>query len=89
MSQPKLIKVGLAIFVSATAVGVMPTVIGMITAFNKASEKGSTDPAELSSDIGYAMTLTAAMMPVAAIGICMLIGGLIMPSRRYGKWKRG
>jgi len=73
-----MIKTGLGLIVISILAGVTPTVFIMVSVFNNAANERSVDASKLSSDISSAMIWTAALMPVAFAGLCILVAGLIL-----------
>lgn len=82
MARPALIKAGSGIMVISIAVGVAPTVIAMMRAFNQgASNDGSVDAEALADIIGMSMLLSLFMFPVLVLGLVLLIVGILAGSK--------
>ncbi|MDA3963419.1 MAG: MotA/TolQ/ExbB proton channel family protein [Planctomycetota bacterium] len=65
--------------VASVIAGLMPTLIGMVAAFHAAANDGEAVSTEqLAESVGGAMVWTAIFLPVAVIGVAVLIMGLVM-----------
>lgn len=74
----KVLVSGVVLLVGAMIFGVGGTVIGMIHSFNNAAaSSGSTSPDKLAEGIGNSLISTAIGVPVAVIGLSLIIGGIV------------
>jgi len=60
------------------ALGVIGTVIGMIGSFDTLGKAGVADPESLASNVGISLMSTATGIVLGAIGLCILIAGVII-----------
>ena len=78
MKNPvKLMIAGAVLFVGSLIFGVGGTVVGMISSFNQVASSGQADTEKLSEEIGTSLIPTMIGMPIAFIGLCLLVGGVI------------
>jgi len=76
MKRPTLLCliVGLTLLVGGPLLGLLGTVLGMASAFHKVTAQADTSaPAELAWEIHLALLSTAAGIPVAAVGLVLVI----------------
>ena len=73
----KVAMAGAFLLVGSLAAGLSGTAIGMIQAFNTGATSGEDSNAELSEAVGSSLRLTALLLPLAFIGLCLLVGGII------------
>ncbi len=78
MARMAYVKFGAAVTISSMIVGCTTTAFAMTKSFTQTSERGSTDPGELSESVASAMVYTAMASPVAALGLLILIVGLFL-----------
>lgn len=62
-------------------IGLLGTVIGMLTTFNEMSEGGTGDPEALASGMGVTLATTAIGLIIGLIGLVML--GIALFGHRY------
>jgi biopolymer transport protein ExbB/TolQ len=60
------------------ALGVLGTVIGMMGSFNTLGKDGVASPESLASNIGVTLMSTAGGIVIGAIGVCVLVAGVII-----------
>ena len=68
---------GAILFVGSLLLGVGGTVAGMIRAFNSVAESSGTSAEELSEGISNSLVSTAVGIPLALVGLCLLVGGAV------------
>jgi biopolymer transport protein ExbB/TolQ len=73
----KVMIAGAVLFVGSLILGVGGTVVGMISSFNQVASSGQADTEEVSEAIGTSLIPTMIGMPIAFIGLCLLVGGVI------------
>jgi hypothetical protein len=66
---------GAILFVGSLLLGVAGTVAGMIRVFNSAAESSGTSAEELAEGISNSLISTAVGIPLALVGLCLLVGG--------------
>lgn len=76
---------GTVLFVGSLLLGVSGTVISMVRAFNNAAESGGASAQELSQGISNSLISTAIGIPIALLGLCLLVGGAIVYFAGGGK----
>ncbi len=74
----KVMIAGAVLFVGSLLFGVGGTVIGMIRSFNQVASSGQANPEELAAEwVSTSLVTTMICIPIAFIGLCLFIGGLI------------
>jgi len=68
----------------AILLGVSPTVVGMIDAFNSIEET-STESSELTQSISAGLVRTMWLLPVALIGACIWLSGWLKKPVLHGQ----
>ena len=76
-SSVKIIIVGSVLFVGGIVFGLGGTIVSMIDTFNAVSVSGAGDPEILAEDISNALVTTAIGIPIAFVGFCLFVGGII------------
>ena len=69
---------GAVLFVGSLVLGVGGTIMGMIRSFNSVAESGTGSSQELAEGISNSLISTVVGIPLALIGLGLLIGGLIV-----------
>ena len=70
--------VGAALTLGGPMLGVLGTVIGMMSSFNTLGKSGTADTEALASDIGVTLMSTAGGIIIGGIGFLVIIVGLII-----------
>ena len=66
---------GVILFVGSLLLGVGGTVAGMIRVFNRAADSSGTSPDDLAEGTINSLISTAVGIPLALVGLCLLVGG--------------
>ena len=69
---------GGALTLGGPALGVLGTVIGMMSSFDTLGKAGVADPESLASHIGITLMSTVAGFVLGIIGVCLLAAGVII-----------
>jgi hypothetical protein len=78
----KVTKIGSAVALLAFIISSIPTVVGMLNAFNQASNIGQIDNEQLKDQIAFSLSWSMWFMPFIFIGIALATIGLFLPSQR-------
>lgn len=79
---------GAVLLVGSLVLGVGGTIMGMIRSFNSAAESGTASAGELAEGVSNSLISTAVGIPLALIGLGLLVGGLIAFSTGKPESKR-
>ncbi len=73
----KVMIVGVILFIGSLLFAVGGTVIGMIRSFNQIASSSQPNTEELAEWVSTSFTITMIGIPIAFLGLCLLIGGVI------------
>jgi biopolymer transport protein ExbB/TolQ len=67
---------GIILFIAGPTIGIVGTILGMITAFRSHSSSGTVDSEPLAAGISSSLMTTAIGIPVGLLGLALLLFSL-------------